>query len=92
MAEASQLVKIEPLKGDNYQSWKYNMKLILMERGLWGFAIESEQVPAESASATVRNTYRLKSDKAYSLIALNVEKKLQIYVSTTTNPKKLGRY
>lgn len=32
--------------------------------------------------------YRLKSDKAYSLIALNVEKNLQIHISATTNPNE----
>ena len=74
MAEARELTKIEPLNGKNYQSWKYNMKLVLMERGLHGFITGTEVPPAETATAQVKNAYQLKSDKANSLIALSVEK------------------
>ena len=71
---ATEITKIEHLNGQNYQSWKYNIKLVLMERGLWGFAEGTENPPAETASNTERKAYRLRSDKAYSLIALSVDK------------------
>ena len=58
-----------------------------MEHGLWSFIDGNEEVPAESATAVVRNSYCLRSDKAYSLIALSVEKNLQVHISTTTDPK-----
>ena len=29
-------IKIEKLNGKNYQSWKYNIKLVLMERVVYG--------------------------------------------------------
>ena len=46
-----------------------------MERGLWGFTREGQEtLPAETATTAVKNAFRLQSDKAYSLIALNVEK------------------
>ena len=83
----AEITKIEPLNGKNYQSWKYNIKLVLMERGLWSFIEGNEEVPAEDATVAVRNSYRLRSDKAYSLIALSVEKNLQVHISTTTDPK-----
>ena len=38
------------------------------------------------ASATVKSAFRLRSDKAYSLIALNVKKDLQGHISSTTDP------
>ena len=58
-----------------------------MERGLWGFTQEGQEAPlAADASAAVRNAFRLRSDKAYSLIALNVEKDLQIHISSVTDP------
>ena len=41
--------------------------------------------PAETATTAVKNAFRLRSDKAYSLIALNVEKDLQIHISSVTN-------
>ena len=87
MTSMSETIKIEKLNGKNYQSWKYNIKLVLMERGLWGFTQEGQETPpAETATATVKNAFRLRSDKAYSLIALNVEKDLQVHISSVTNP------
>jgi hypothetical protein len=83
----AEITKIEPLYGKNYQSWKYNIKLVLMKRGLRSFIAGNEEVPAEDATPAVRNSYHLRSDKAYSLIALSVEKNLQVHISTTTDPK-----
>ena len=88
MSDVSKSIyKIEPLNGNNFQSWKYNMKLILMERGLWGFIQGTESSPAADAAADIVNAYKLKSDKAYSLIALSIEKSLQIHIVSTVNPK-----
>ena len=78
--------KIEKLNGRNYQSWKYNVKLVLMERGLWGFTQEGQETPPETdVSAAVGNSFRLWSDKAYSLIASNIEKDMQIHISSVTD-------
>ena len=41
-----------------------------------------------AASEEKLNEYNLKADKAYSLIALSVEKHLQVHVSTQNNPKE----
>ena len=57
--------------------------------GAWIVGIyprRKETPPEESASATVKNAFRLRSDKAYSLIALNVQKDLQIHISSVTDP------
>ena len=40
----------------------------------------------DSASAAVKQTFRLRSDKTYSLIALNVDKDLQVHIASVTNP------
>ena len=59
--------------------------------GMWlvGFTREEQEVsPEPSASATMRNAYRLRSDNAYSLIALSVEKTLQVHIASTVNPKE----
>ena len=88
MAEAREITKIEPLNGQNYPTWKYNIKLVLMERGLWGFVSGTEEQPGEDAAAQAIRAYRLKSDKAYSLIALSVNKNIQVHISTTTDPLK----
>ena len=73
---AAEISRIEKLKRRNYQLCKYNMKLVLMERDLWGFTQEGQETP------------RLRSDKAYSLIALNVEKDVQVHISSITEPLK----
>ena len=52
------MAEIERLVGKNYQSWKYNIKFVLMERGLWGFVEGTETAPGASAAATVQNAYR----------------------------------
>ena len=65
------------------------MKLVLMERGLWDFTQEGQEISPEStASATTRNAYRLHSEKAYSLIALSAEKHLQVHIVSTVNLKE----
>ena len=48
------------------------MKLVLMERGLWGFVQGTETKPGYTAEAAAKNAFRLRSNKAYSLIALSV--------------------
>ena len=82
----AEITKIEPLEGNNYQSWKYNMKLVLREHGLWGFAQGTETPLGQTKASVVRNTYKLKSDKAYSLIASSVSKSLQAHIISTTDP------
>ena len=86
MADIREITKIEYLNGKNYQTWKYNIKLVLIERGLYSFIKGTEAQPAETATEHVKSAYQLRSDKAYSLIALSVEKNLQIHISTTTTP------
>ena len=102
MASETSSTKIEKLNGENYINWKFNMKCCLMERGLWGYvtgkivkpAVKTEGgtagVTAEEAlkSQEKLDKYELLADKAYSLIALNVDKSLQIHVSSTSNAKE----
>jgi hypothetical protein len=76
----TEIKKIEELNGKNYSSWSYNAKLLLMERGLWGITNGSETKPVKTegeANETfdkVLKAWQLRSDKAYSAIALNIEK------------------
>ena len=59
MAEAREITKIEHLNGKNYQTWKYNIKLVLMERGLCRFINGTEERPDETATAQVKSAYQL---------------------------------
>ena len=52
--------------------------------------LKTEEGTADQVAARVEklNEFNLKSDKAYSLIALSVEKHLQVHVSTKETPKE----
>ena len=86
----AEITKIEHLDGKNYQSWKYNIKVVLMERGLhvWRFVEGTETAPGVSVAVTVQNASDLPSHKAYSLIALSVVKSLQVHISLTADPRE----
>ena len=99
MADIENRSKIIKLDGTNFQSWKFNMKCLLMSKGLWRYVDNSNPVVkpevttlnTEGTNATdvtksleKLNKYNLKADQAYSLIALHVSPELQIHVSTKT--------
>ena len=84
--------EIDKLNGTNYQSWKYNIKLVLMARGLFSIVDGSEKAPeikeedaTKADSIKTKKEWRLRSDKAYTTIALSVEKSLQVHISSTTD-------
>ena len=97
----SNSIRIEKLNGTNYRNWKFNMRCLLMERGLWGYvngSVEKPEAKIESVENNVSkqdadkskekiDEYNLKADKAYSMIALSVEKDLQIIVQTSSSAK-----
>ena len=76
------------------------MKCLMMERGLHGFIkgtvvkpevlTEGEGVSAADATKSREklHEYELKADKAYSLIALCVEKDLQVHVASVDTAKE----
>ena len=95
MTEQLATVKIEKLTGNNYASWKYNVQLVLMQQGLWGLTNGTEACPDikeedknKDDSVKLLKAWQLRCDKAYSIIALNVEKSIQVYIQSTTDAKK----
>ena len=102
MASETRGPQITKLNGENYQSWKFNMKCLLMERGLWGYVrkdnplvkpvikIEGEGISASDVaqSRVLLQDHELKADKAYSHIALSVERDLQVHVSSQSTARE----
>jgi transposase InsO family protein len=105
MASSEYKASVTKLNGKNYQTWKFNVKCMLMQGGLWGFVTGSETKPAEVedikdehgvvTNADAKrdyleklNKYNLRSDKAYSVIALSVEDDLQIHIHTKSTAKE----
>ena len=61
-----------------------------MEKGLWGFVDGTEEAPKATTTDQKEKEikeYRLKSDKAYSLIALSITKSIQIHIVSVGSPK-----
>ena len=98
MAESNTL-KIEKLNGNNFATWKYNVKLLLMQKGLWNIAQGKETKPdiktedaTKAESIKLMNDWELRSDQAYSIIAINIDKFLQVHVQSTTDPKEAWNF
>ena len=89
MAEESK-INIEKLNGSNYQTWKFNAKLVLMNKGLWSIVNGTEKAPvttdADKKEKEVKE-FVARSDKAYSIIALALNKSLQVHIANTVDPK-----
>lgn len=62
---------IEKLNHDNYGSWAFSMKMVLMEQGLWG-SIETTTAMSDAEAA--------RDMKAWNWIGLYVEKSQQIHI------------
>ena len=80
--------KIPKLNGANYRDWTFNMRLYLESLNLFGHADGSIEVPAEDASAQVKQDFKFASKKAWTYICLAVEPDQQIHIRNTTNAKE----
>ena len=69
---------IDKLDGTNWTTWKFQMKHLLLAKGLWEVVDETE-VLAEDAAAAVRAEFKKKSQKAFSTIVLGISTS-QLYV------------
>ena len=78
---------IDKLDGSNWSTWKFQMKHLLLAKGLWGFVDGSEEL-AGSASGETAAQFRSKAQRAFSTIVLAI-KSAQLYlVSSCENPKQ----
>lgn len=80
--------KVEKLNGDNYYSWKFQMKMYLIGKDLWEIVSGSEEFPEETASAAVQRAYRKRENLALATICLSVATNLQIYVRSAKTAKE----
>ena len=83
------VAEIKKLDGENYISWKFNAKLMLMERGLWDIVNGTEKAPI--ATDTDKKEKEIleffqRSQKAYSMIALSVKEELQVHIADSCDP------
>ena len=78
---------IDKLDGSNWMTWKFQVRHLLLAKGLWGVVDGSETLP-EDSSAQVRAEFEKKEQKALSTMALAVSTP-QLYFITSLVPRPL---
>lgn len=79
MASLTQSVdRIDKLNGGNYRSWKFNMKMALIQRELWQHVTGEASRPEEGEAEIER--FNRKEEKALAAIALSVEPEQQGHI------------
>ena len=82
MAEATEdSWKIEKLDGSNWLTWKFQMRHLLLAKGLWGYVDGSEKLE-DTASALQKKEFNKKSQMAFSTIVMAVSSS-QLYLITS---------
>ena len=71
--------KPDKLNGDNFHSWKFNMKMFLIGKDLWDI-VSGDEILGEEATPKERDQFRKRDNKALSTISLSVATDIQIYV------------
>ena len=77
---------IDKLDGSNWTTWKFQMKHLLLAKGLWGVVDGTEEL-AENAAAERRAEFQKKSQKAFSTIVLAITA-AQLYLVTSCEQAK----
>ncbi|XP_055947125.1 uncharacterized protein LOC129980766 [Argiope bruennichi] len=77
-----------PKLGDfNYNSWKRDLKVLLMEKGFWEFIIGTAKPCPDDVSDRDKHVYELRKQRAYTTIYMGVERKYQTLISDTEDGK-----
>ena len=77
---------INKLDGPNWTTWKFQMKHLLLAKGLWG-VVDRTEVLAEDAAEEVRAEFQKKSQKAFSTLVLAISAS-QLYLVTSCEQAK----
>lgn len=77
---------VSKLTGENYVSWKFQMKHLLRSQDLFTFVDGSSVKPADDAEEAVKIKYVSSVNKAYSLLALSVSTDLIYLISDCEEP------
>jgi hypothetical protein len=89
--------RIEKLNGQNYQAWKFQVTLLLVEKGLKGF-VDGTVTPPDASDFTgidagaqyrkAQESFEERKGRAWALICLNVETDLMVYLEGTTTAQE----
>ncbi|KAF8795392.1 Retrovirus-related Pol polyprotein like [Argiope bruennichi] len=76
------------LDDSNYSPWKEDMKVLLMDRCCWNFAIGEEKPYPEEAIEKEKLEYEWRKQRCYTTIYQGVERKLLPLIRHTTDGKE----
>ena len=79
LASEEATFKMEKLTGDNYHSWKFNMKMYLIGKDLWEI-VQGVETTSEEASQEEIRKFKKRENLALASICLSLGTSLQIYV------------
>ena len=77
---------IDKLDGSNWNTWKFQMKHLLMAKGIWGL-VDGSEVLAHDATPAAQALYRSRLQKAFSTIVLAIDR-AQLYLITSCEEPK----
>ena len=77
---------IDKLDGSNWNTWKFQMKHLLMAKGIWGL-VDGSEVLALDATPAAQALYRSRLQKAFSTIVLAIDS-AQLYLITSCEEPK----
>lgn len=81
-------VVIDKLSSTNYSTWRDDVKVLLMEKGLWEYVTVKAVTPTDTSkeSKGVDDPVLPKRVRAYSIIYLNVSKEFRPLLSGFEDP------
>lgn len=79
--------KIEKLDINNYATWKFQMKHLLIAHDYYGIINGTDTQPGSSASADNRAAYRGRCEKAFSTLVLSVSSEVIYLIRNCENVK-----
>ena len=87
MAKDDNSLKVEKLNGENYHSWKFQMKMYLIGKDLWDITTGTETL-GDDATAEEQRKFKKRENLALASVCLSVATSLQIYVRSAGNTKE----
>eukprot|EP00794_Sanderia_malayensis_P016556 gene16556-biopygen13988 len=78
--------KVERLTGDNYHTWKFQMKMQLIGKNLWEI-VTGDEVLGAQATALEQQKHKRRENQALASICLSVSTENQIYVRSAVTAK-----
>ena len=78
---------VDRLDGSNWITWKFQMKHLLLGKGLWKY-IDGSAVLAESATEEQRSKFKTEFQKAFSILVMAISTSQLYLITSNEEPKE----